>query len=84
MVDVSGVVVMNPECRDKKHSNCDGRGWDTGNDEPRPCPCRCHAPDSPSTVRRLIIEGLRAKGYELADDAPMMICYVDEAGRSEP
>lgn len=35
-------IIHNPECRDGKHRNCDGTGWDTTADEPVPCPCECH------------------------------------------
>lgn len=34
---------MNPECRDGKHGNCDGSGWDDEADAPGECTCTCHA-----------------------------------------
>ena len=33
---------MNPECRDGKHKNCDGLGFDFDTDEFTDCPCKCH------------------------------------------
>ena len=35
-------ILMNPECRDGKHSNCDGMGFDLQTDNYVPCPCSCH------------------------------------------
>jgi hypothetical protein len=32
----------NPECRDGKHTNCSGQGWNSIQDEPCDCPCECH------------------------------------------
>lgn len=34
--------VVNPECAEGKHRNCDGSGWDLVADVPCDCPCRCH------------------------------------------
>lgn len=34
--------IPNPECRDGKHSNCDGHGWDIDADTAVRCPCACH------------------------------------------
>jgi hypothetical protein len=31
--------LMCPECRDGKHHNCDGSGWDRETDEFIRCPC---------------------------------------------
>lgn len=28
-----------PECAQNKHGNCDGTGWDIGNDMSNECPC---------------------------------------------
>jgi hypothetical protein len=36
------MIEPNPECRDGKHKNCDGVGWDMDQDEPCKCPCQCH------------------------------------------
>lgn len=36
-------ILSNPECRDGKHGNCDGNGWDLAADTPCPCHCSCHA-----------------------------------------
>jgi hypothetical protein len=38
--------LMCPECRDGKHDNCDGSGWDRETDEFIRCPCaqRGHTP----------------------------------------
>lgn len=35
--------MRNPECRDDKHGNCDGSGWDDEVDAPGECTCTCHA-----------------------------------------
>lgn len=35
---------MNPDCRDGKHSSCNGVGYDETLDLLRPCPCICHDP----------------------------------------
>lgn len=37
-------VIVNPECRSGKHSNCDGNGWDTRRDAVTDCTCTCHEP----------------------------------------
>lgn len=34
--------IVNPECRDGKHGNCDGHGWDMDADTAVRCPCTCH------------------------------------------
>ncbi len=34
--------IRNPECREDKHPNCDGTGWDLRDDKPAACPCGCH------------------------------------------
>lgn len=34
--------LLNPECRQGKHANCDGWTMDT-DDELVPCECTCHA-----------------------------------------
>lgn len=75
------MVVLNPECRDGKHPNCDGRGWDPDTDEACECPCSCHSTKPGPTladVRDAIIKGLRAKGYDIPDDAPVMFCNVKD------
>lgn len=33
---------MNPECKQGKHRNCDGSGWDHEHDCPAMCTCTCH------------------------------------------
>jgi hypothetical protein len=35
---------MNPECRDGKHTLCNGDGLDAATDTifPNGCPCKCH------------------------------------------
>lgn len=38
------VILVNPECRDGKHDNCDGNAWDTRTDAVTDCPCTCHEP----------------------------------------
>lgn len=35
-------IPRNPECRDGKHSNCQGDAWDETNDAPALCECPCH------------------------------------------
>ena len=35
-------ALMNPECRDGKHRNCNTEGWDEYEDEASNCPCDCH------------------------------------------
>lgn len=35
--------IPNPECRDGKHRNCDGHGWDIDADTAVRCPCHCHS-----------------------------------------
>ena len=35
-------ILTNPECRDGKCTNCDGRGWDAANSSYAVCPCICH------------------------------------------
>lgn len=37
-----GDILANPECRQGKHTNCTGYGWNIPKDEPWPCPCSCH------------------------------------------
>ena len=34
--------MVNPECAEGKHRNCDGSGWDLAIDASAECPCRCH------------------------------------------
>ena len=34
--------VVNPDCRDGKHTICDGHGWDVDADTAVRCPCACH------------------------------------------
>ncbi|QGZ16921.1 hypothetical protein SEA_LITTLETOKYO_29 [Arthrobacter phage LittleTokyo] len=41
-LDEPGKVLLNPECRDGKHRNCNGEGWDTWADDATDCPCECH------------------------------------------
>lgn len=33
---------MNPECKQDKHSNCDGTAWDDDTDALATCRCTCH------------------------------------------
>lgn len=42
MTGAEHVITPNPECRDGKHRNCNGEGWDMWTDEPADCPCECH------------------------------------------
>jgi hypothetical protein len=35
-------VLIDPDCREGKHPNCDGTGWDTIANAPSSCPCACH------------------------------------------
>jgi len=37
------MILIDPDCRDGKHANCRGYGWDTDTDTPTSCPCSCHA-----------------------------------------
>lgn len=34
--------IPNPDCRDGKHTICDGHGWDVDADTAVRCPCVCH------------------------------------------
>ena len=36
------VEFLNPECRDGKHRNCDGRALDVARDVFVGCDCSCH------------------------------------------
>lgn len=40
----------NPECRDGKHANCDGTGWDLTADMPTECRCQCHVGKDPDAT----------------------------------
>ena len=35
-------ALVNPECAQGKHRNCDGTSWDVDADQSAECPCRCH------------------------------------------
>jgi hypothetical protein len=37
-----GRPLVNPDCRDGKHTACGGDGWDFTLDEPIGCTCQCH------------------------------------------
>lgn len=41
MTKESGVM-LSPDCRDTKHTACNGNGWDIANDRFADCPCPCH------------------------------------------
>lgn len=35
-------TMLSPDCRDAKHTSCNGTGWDIGRDQFAQCPCPCH------------------------------------------
>jgi len=35
-------VMLNPDCRDAKHTSCNGTGYDLGRQRFADCPCPCH------------------------------------------
>lgn len=35
-------VMLSPDCRDAKHTACNGTGWDIAADQFDLCPCPCH------------------------------------------
>lgn len=40
-----------PECRDGKHSNCDGSAWDHRQDSETVCICVCDAGMNPGAAK---------------------------------
>ena len=41
---LGSTVIINPECRDGKHTSCNNTGWDLSFDTFTACPCPCHLP----------------------------------------
>jgi hypothetical protein len=39
---VSSGTMLSPDCRDTKHTSCNGNGWDISHDQFADCPCPCH------------------------------------------
>lgn len=35
-------ILIGPDCRDGKHTACDGRAWNNETDQPADCGCTCH------------------------------------------
>lgn len=42
MIDTKPMI--DPDCNDGKHHNCDGTAWDWDTDQPTYCRCTCHGP----------------------------------------
>jgi len=45
------MILINPDCRDGKHRNCAGDGWDTEREVSCGCPCDCHNPELQLTLQ---------------------------------
>lgn len=35
-------TMLSPDCRDAKHTSCNGTGYDLSRDQFADCPCPCH------------------------------------------
>jgi len=40
--DSVDVMIVSPDCRDRKHHACDSHAWDLDADRPASCECPCH------------------------------------------
>lgn len=63
-------ILLNPECRDGKHTNCDSIGFDENSlgDPFVDCPCDCHIPNSVEVTERWQLDmlpiGAKVIGFE--------------------
>lgn len=52
-------MTMNPHCRNKRHSTCNGKAWDKAADGPTMCRCACHANEAAKRIRENVMAEVR-------------------------